>query len=118
MRWYCLVNELKPECVEEYRDAHRRMHLTTWKRQLAVLKEAGATECICFLNGTQTILFYRCEEINESFGRLGRIEGRAAWDDYTLPMFASTPRFDGTAKVKGLEKIFDMQQQLAGHLDP
>jgi L-rhamnose mutarotase len=118
MRWYCLVNELKPECVDEYRDAHKRMHLTVWKRQLEILKEAGAEECIVFLNGTQTILFYRCGEINESFARLGRIEGRAAWDEYTLPMFASTPRFDGTAAVTGLEKIFDMRQQLDGYLKP
>jgi len=117
MRWYCLVNELKPECVEEYRDAHKRMHLTAWRKQLHILREAGAEECICFLNGTQTILFYRCEEINESFAKLGRIEGRSAWDEYTLPMFASTPRFDGTTKVDGLEKIFDLRQQLAGSLD-
>ena len=58
------------------------------------------------------------KEIDESFARLGRIEGRAAWDDYTLPMFATTPRFDGTARVTGLEKIFDMRQQLDGTLGP
>ena len=118
MRWYCLVNQLKPEAVEEYRDAHRQMHLTHWKRQLEILREAGAEECIAFLNGTQTILLYRCEEINQSFAKLGGIEGRAAWDDYTLPMFATTPRFDGSAAVTGLEKIFDLRQQLDGSLGP
>jgi L-rhamnose mutarotase len=117
MRWYCLVNELKPEYVEEYRNAHRTMHLSQWKKQLEILKQAGAEECICFLNGTQTILFYRCEEINASFARLGQIEGRSAWDVYTLPMFASSPRFDGTKPVEGLEKIFDLRQQLRGSLE-
>lgn len=112
MRWYCLVNELKPECVEEYRRAHKTMHESAWARQLDILKEAGAEECICFLSGTQTILLYRCEEINESFARLGRIEGRSAWDAYTLPMFASSPKFDGSAAVTGAEKIFDLREQL------
>ncbi|MGA2548175.1 MAG: L-rhamnose mutarotase [Rectinemataceae bacterium] len=117
MRWYCLVNELKPECVEEYRRAHLTMHESPWKKQLEILKKAGAEECISFLNGTQTILFYRCEEINESFAALGKIEGREAWDTYTLPMFASSPRFDGSASVTGVEKIFDLRQQLDGYLE-
>ena len=117
MRWYCLVNELKPEHVEEYREAHLSMHETAWKRQLEILREAGAEECISFLNGTQTILFYRCEDIDESFSRLGKIEGREAWDSYTLPFFASSPRFDGSTPVTGLEKIFDLGQQLNGYLD-
>lgn len=117
MRWYCLVNELKPECVEEYRRAHLEMHASPWRRQLEILKEAGAEECLCFLEGTRVILFYRCEEINASFARLGAIPGREAWDAYTLPMFASTPRFDGTAQVRGLEKVFDLNQQLAGRLE-
>jgi L-rhamnose mutarotase len=116
MRWYCLVNELKPERVEEYRRAHLTMHEGPWRRQLEILKEAGAQECICFLNGTQAILFYACEELNASFARLGTIPGRSAWDDFTLPMFASAPRFDGTKPVTGLEKIFDLNQQLQGHL--
>lgn len=118
MRWYCLVNELKPEYAEEYRSAHMTMHQSRWKKQLEILKQAGAEECIVFLNGTQTILLYRCEEINASFAKLGQIEGRSAWDVYTLPMFASTPRFDGTTAVAGLEKIFDLRQQLGGALEP
>ena len=116
MRWYCLVNELKPECVEEYRRAHVAMHDSPWRRQLEILKEAGAEECLCFLDGTRAILFYRCEEINASFARLGTIPGRADWDAYTLPMFATTPRFDGTRSVTGLEKVFDLNQQLQGRL--
>jgi L-rhamnose mutarotase len=117
MRWYCLVNELKPEYVEEYRRAHKTMHESTWKRQLEILKEAGAEECIVFLNGTQSILIYRCDEINESFAKLGKIEGRLAWDTYTLPMFASSPRFDGSSAVVGAERIFDLRQQLGGSLE-
>ena len=117
MRWYCLVNELKPECVEEYRRAHKTMHESSWKKQLEILKKAGAEDCVVFLNGTQSILFYRCDEINDSFARLGQIEGRAAWDSFTLPMFATSPKFDGSTRVVGAERIFDLRQQLNGHLE-
>ena len=46
---YVQVNELKPEMVEAYREAHETMHIGPWKEQLDVLKKAGAEECICLL---------------------------------------------------------------------
>ena len=40
MKWYCMVNEIKPEHVQDYVDIHENAHKTDWKTQLAALKEA------------------------------------------------------------------------------
>ncbi len=112
MKWYCIVNELKDEAVEGYREAHMQMHESEWHKQLDVLKEAGAEECLVFLHGNKTILFYRCEDIDESFSKLGQIPERKAWDEYMGPFFANDAKFDGSEKVESCELIFDLNKQL------
>lgn len=113
---YVMVNELKPECREEYIHAHEKMHESIWKEQLDVLKKAGATECICYIFGNYAILIYECDDIVESFQELAKDPRRGAWEEYMGPMFAGTPKFDGSDEVPYLKKIFDMNQQLDGEL--
>jgi len=109
---YVLVNEIKPECLEAYMQAHETMHQGEWKEQLDVLRRAGATHCSSYIFGNYSILIYECDDINESFAKLGRQEERAKWEAFTQPMFANAPKFDGSARVEGLRKIFDLNQQL------
>ena len=109
---YILVNEIRPECLDAYVEAHEHMHEGPFRGQLDVLRRAGVTECICYLYKNLAILIYECEDIDESFAALGRDPVRAAWEDFTQPMFANSPKFDGTEKVSGLPKIFDLNQQL------
>lgn len=116
---YLLVNEIKPECLDAYVQAHLHMHEGEWKAQLDVLRRAGATECQSYLYGNLSILIYECGDIDESFTALGKDPVRAAWEAFTQPMFANSPKFDGSAKVTGLCKIFDLNQQLdEGELRP
>ena len=109
---YLMVNEIKPEYLEEYVKAHQTMHEGKWKEQLQVLRQAGAKECISYLYKNYSILIYECEDIDESFRKLGQIPARAAWEDFTQPMFQNSPKFDGSEKTEGLQKIFDLNQQL------
>ena len=113
---YVLVNEIKPEKLVDYVNAHEHMHEGVFKEQLDVLKKAGAEECICYLYRNLAIMIYECEDINESFSKLGLDPRRAAWEDFTQPMFANSPKFDGSEPVVGLQKIFDLNQQLNGKL--
>lgn len=109
---YILVNEIKPERLDEYVNAHVTMHQGPWKEQLNVLRQAGATECISYLYKNLSILIYECDDIDDSFAKLGQIPARKAWEDFTQPMFMNSPKFDGSTKVSGLTKIFDLNQQL------
>lgn len=113
MKWYCIVNELKEEAVDLYKDAHKRMYKSEWKEQLDILKQAGAEECMVFIHQNKSILFYKCEDIDESFSTLGTIPGRKAWDEHTLPWFLNDAKFDGSAKVESCEMVFDVNEQLA-----
>ena len=114
---YVMINELKPEYVNEYIRAHKTMHEGEWKEQLDVLHKAGAKECISYIYGNFSILLYECDDIDESFTALGKDPRRAAWEEYTQPMFANNPKFDGSAAIPLLQKIFDMKQQIEGKLD-
>ena len=112
MKRYILVNEIKPEYLDLYIDAHMHMHEGPYKDQLQILRDAGATECICYLYNNLVILIYECDDIDQSFTKLGEIPKRMEWEDFTRPMFANSPKFDGSAQVPYLRKIFDMNQQL------
>ena len=109
---YILVNEIAPDRLDEYVEAHQTMHEGKWKEQLDVLRKGGATECITYLYKNLAILIYECEDINESFTALGKDPRRAAWEEFTQPMFLNSPKFDGSVKTEGLQKIFDLNQQL------
>lgn len=113
-RRYLQVNELSPDMVEAYRNAHETMHLGPWKEQLDVLRTAGAEECLVYLYKNLAIMLYVCDDIEESFAALGRDPRRRAWDDFTAPMFAGAPKFDGSGKIEYLQKIFDLSEQISG----
>ena len=117
MKWYCLVNEIKPEHVGDYVDIHKNAHKTEWKTQLHALKEAGAENCMVFMFENYAILMYQCDEINESFDKLGKNEDNNSWQRHISSWFAGTPKFDGSEPVQGLEKIFDLNEQLEGKLE-
>lgn len=109
---YVIVNEINPDRLEEYRQAHRTMHEGKWKEQLDVLREAGAELCQAYLYKNLCIMIYVCEDIDESFTKLGQDPRRPAWEEYTQPMFLNSPRFDGSVKTTGVEKVFDLNEQL------
>lgn len=111
---YMQINKLKPEMVEAYKNAHETMHLGEWKEQLDVLEKAGAEECIVYLYENYSILLYVCDDIQESFAKLGEDPRRKAWDEFTMPMFANSPKFDGSGEIECVKKIFDMKEQLQG----
>jgi L-rhamnose mutarotase len=68
------------------------------------------------MRGNASILFYQCEDIDESFSALGKDDDNNEWQEFIASWFAGTPKFDGSEKVKSLEKIFDLNEQLDGFL--
>jgi L-rhamnose mutarotase len=113
-----MINEIKPEHIDEYVRAHETMHEGVWKEQLDVLYKAGAKECIVYIYNNLSILLYECDDIDESFSALGKDPRRTVWEKFTQPMFAGQPKFDGSTSVSLVKKIFDMKQQLNDKLDP
>ena len=111
-RQYVIVNEINPNRLEEYRQAHRTMQEGKWREQLEVLRDAGAEICQAYLYKNFCIMIYVCDDIDKSFTRLGNDPRRLEWEEYTQPMFLNSPKFDGSVKTIGIEKIFDLNEQL------
>lgn len=117
MKTYCLINELKPEYVDDYVRVHEQAHLTGWRSQLNALKKAGAESCVAYIYKNWSILLYTCEDIGESFRALGEDDDNNRWQEMVAPFFAATPKFDGTGPIEPVRKIFDLNQQLEGTLE-
>lgn len=69
-------------------------------------------ECIVYIHKNYSILLIECEDLEESFTKLGKNEITQQWNEVVLPMFAGKPKFDGSEEQKPAKKIFDLNEQL------
>ena len=66
-----------------------------------------------------SILFWKAEDLNEVYRRWGATEVCKKWNARLLQgRTRYLPSIDGSSDVDTLEKIFDLNQQLAGKLEP
>ena len=110
MKLYCVVNELKPECVKDYSEYHKNAHKTQWKTQLKVLREAGMEICNVYIWKNYAIMIVGCEDLDECYRRLATMEDNLRWQELMGGFFAGQPKFDGTETIS-LEQIFDLTEQ-------
>lgn len=64
-----------------------------------------------------SIVYYECEDLDKLYENLGKLEVTKKWNATVGPWFADSPTLDGSGKVQTCEKIFDLNQQLAGGLE-
>jgi L-rhamnose mutarotase len=118
MAKYCIVGEVKPEYLEEYKRLHRELHRGPYKDLLKIIKESGVQEEAVFMHGTTVIIFYEAEDLNRAYERQGSSEVARRWNELMAPMFASSYEFNSSEKLPVLEKVFDLTEQLSGKLNP
>ena len=111
---YCLVIELKPEHVQEYCDIHRH----PWAEILPAIQKAGARELLIWNYKNLSIVYYECDDLDTLYAKLGPLDAVKRWNAKVGPWFAASPKLDGSGKVTTCEKIFDLNQQLRGTLEP
>ena len=69
---YVMINELKPEHVQDYIDMHMNCPSSEiYKGQLDALKEAGAEECIVYMWKNYSILIVKTDDIDAYMKKLG-----------------------------------------------
>lgn len=113
MKRYCLVIELKKEFINDYCDIHRN----PWQEILDSIKDAGAQELLIWNYKNLSIVYYECEDLDKLYENLGKLEVTEKWNAAVGPWFSDSPTLDGSGKVQTCEKIFDLNQQLAGGLE-
>lgn len=114
MNRYCFVIEVNEDQMEDY----VQLHKNPWPETLRGLRDAGAKELLIYRYKNFSILFYECEDINEVYRKWGENETCAKWNARLAKAYKVAPSIDGTDDVDTLEKIFDLNQQLAGKLQP
>jgi L-rhamnose mutarotase len=110
---YCVVVELKSGCVEAYREIHKN----PWNEMLEAIASADVSELLIWNYKNLSIIYYECEDINEVYERLGKLDVVKKWNETVVPWFQEAPSLDGSGKIDTCEKIFDLKQQLKGTLE-
>ncbi len=117
MKKYCIVANLKPECVEEYKEKHKTLHLGAHKELLQVIKNSGVQEECVFINGSQLIIYFEAEDLDASYQIQGKADIIQQWNELMKPMFDDTYEFnEADNQLQTLEKVFDLNEQLNGNL--
>lgn len=111
---YCFVIEINEDQMEDY----VALHKNPWPETLKGLKDAGADELVIYRYKNFSILFYECEDINKVYKLWGANETCPTWNERLKNAYKISPKIDGSGDVETLEKIFDLNQQLAGKLEP
>ncbi|MCK4818706.1 L-rhamnose mutarotase, partial [bacterium] len=113
---YCIVGEVKPEYLEEYKKLHREIHRGPYRELLNVIKESGVKEEAVFMHGNLAIIFYEAEDLDLCYKRQGSAEAVKRWNELMAPMFDSSYKFNVSEKLPVLKKVFDLNEQLEGEL--
>lgn len=106
MNKYLIIIKVKPENREEYINIHK----DPWREMLEAIRDAGFVNEVIWYFEDQSIIYLECEDLNNCDAALRATEICKKWDVTVCPWFAADP-------VVG-EKIFDLNQQLNGSLQP
>ena len=88
---YCMVNRLKAEHIEDYCQIHKNC----WPEMRQALIDAGARNCTIFVHGNLSIVFYECDNLEESLSKLGQTEINKKWQAVVDPWFEKEGICDG-----------------------
>jgi|GEM_PF-490233 len=117
MRSYCIVGKLKPECVEEYKEKHKNLHLGKHKELLKVIKNSGIKDEKVFIHENMVVIYFEAEDLDKSYQIQGESDVVAKWNEIMKPLFDNTYDFnENESPFPMLEKVFDLNEQLNGKL--
>ncbi len=118
MAKYCIVGEVKPDRLEEYKKLHREIHKGPYKELLNIIRESGVREEAVFMHGTTAIIFYETDDLDRAYKQQESAEVAQRWNELMAPLFASSYEFNVSDELPVLEKVFDLTEQLSGRLNP
>jgi L-rhamnose mutarotase len=117
MKKYCIVGEIKPECLSSYIKNHKEIHKGPYKELLEVIKKSGVKEEVIFIYKNLAIIYFEADDIDRCYEFQGKFEVVKKWNKLMAPLFISVYEFNSSEKLPTLEKIFDLNEQLKGKLD-
>jgi len=118
MNKYCIVGEIKPECVDDYIKFHEEIHKGVHKELLNIIKESGVKEEAVFMYKNLAIIYFEAEDLDKCYEFQNKFETTKKWDALMKPLFVSNYEFSTSKKIPVLRKVFDLNEQLKGKLNP
>jgi L-rhamnose mutarotase len=109
---YCLLGRVRPERLEEYREAHRAV----WPELLRVLADAGWRNYSLFLREDGLVIGYaEADDLEAAQQRVAATEVNTRWQAAMSDLFAG---LDGAAPDQNWElvpEVFNLEDQLGRH---
>jgi len=117
MKKYCIVGEIKTEHIEDYAKKHKEIHKSEYKKLLNVIKDSGVMNEVIFMYKNLAIIYFEAEDLDKCYEIQSKFEITGKWNKLMEPMFSSNYGFGkNSERLKSLEKIFDLNEQLKGEL--
>lgn len=109
MARYCLIGQVDPDRVDEYR-AH---HAQVWPELLTALYECGWRNYSLFLRPDGMLIGYcEADDLDQALSRISEYEVNARWQARMAEFFVSDGPPDQAWVV--VEEVFNLEDQLAG----
>ncbi len=108
MTRYCLLGQIDPSRIEEYREAHR----TVWPELLRELADAGWHNYSLFLRDDGLLIGYvESDDLDAAQERVARTEVNARWQAAMADLFGSEGAPDEAWQRN--PEVFNLEDQLA-----
>ena len=104
MKRVCFTLNVRPECLDVYRERHREV----WPEMRAALAEAGWTDYTLFLRGDGLLVGYlETEDFDAAKAKMKDLPVNARWQEQMAPLFAGREAHadDGMSPI---EEIFHL----------
>ena len=111
MARYCLVRQVAPDRLDEYRERHRAV----WPELLEALHEAGWRNYSLFLRPDGLLIAYaEADDLDRAQERVGSTAVDARWQEWMADLFVD-PAGRGWQRVP---EVFNLEDQLSRSREP
>lgn len=107
MERVCFLLQVRPECLEEYKERHR----TVWPDMLQALRETGWTNYSLFLRSDGLLVgYFETTNLRAALEGMARREVNDRWQREMAPFFMNLDSGTPDRSFVSLEEIFHLDE--------
>jgi L-rhamnose mutarotase len=105
MKRICFVLQVRPECLEEYRERHRNV----WPEMQQALQETGWHNYSLFLRPDGLLVgYFETEDLPRAIAEMKKRPVNDRWQTEMAPMFISDDSAKPDDQLSALEELFHL----------
>lgn len=93
---------VRPDCIEAYEEAHRRV----WPELLQLLKAVGISQYSIFRHGSDLFLYMHVEDFERAWNELDRNPVNLRWQREMKPLFEPLTELEPGERFPMLREVF------------